>query len=72
MTWDPLQREILAEEYVPLPLGHAADTGVQEAVRLLDHLVAASELRRADIAGCGVAIPGPIDARTGRIIGRSR
>ncbi|MCA0436520.1 MAG: ROK family transcriptional regulator [Austwickia sp.] len=62
-----MQREVLAEDAVPLPLGHTAEAGIRAAVRLLDHLVAAGDLRRDDIAGCGVAIPGPIDARTGRI-----
>lgn len=62
-----LQREVLAEEDVALPLGHTAEDGMRQAVRLLERLMRHGDLTRADIAGCGVAIPGPIDTRTGRI-----
>lgn len=62
-----VQRDILAEEQLALPLGHTAEDGMAAAVRLLDRLTGQSGLIRADIAGCGVAIAGPIDARTGRI-----
>ena len=62
-----LQRDIIAEDYLALPLGHTAEDGMQQAVRLLDRQLRAGDLRREDIVGCGVGVPGPIDARSGRI-----
>lgn len=62
-----LQRQIVAEDSMALPLGHTAEAGMAQAAGLLDRLMRTAGVSRTDVVGCGVAIPGPIDARTGRI-----
>lgn len=60
-------RQVLGERLVPLPAGHRPEDTLVRAAHLLDDLIDGCGLDRADILGCGVGLPGPIDARTSRI-----
>lgn len=60
-------REILGERLATLPVGHRPADTIAQASAMLDDLIAEAELNRADVIGCGVGVPGPIDARTGQI-----
>lgn len=60
-------RQILGERVRPLPVGHLAEDTIACASTMLDELLVEADLGRADIIGCGVGIPGPIDERTGQI-----
>lgn len=62
-----LRREVVAEEAVELPPGHSAEESIAAANRLLGVLLQRAGLRLDDVVGAGVGIPGPIDARSGRI-----
>lgn len=62
-----VRRTVLAEEATELPLGHTAEDSIAAADRLLTRLLSEAGLARQDVVGAGVGIPGPIEARTGRI-----
>ncbi|MBW3085809.1 N-acetylglucosamine repressor [Austwickia sp. TVS 96-490-7B] len=62
-----LSRDVVAEEAVSLPPRHSAEESIARADQLLSVLLRRAGRRRQDVVGCGVGIPGPIDARTGEI-----
>ncbi|WP_116112982.1 ROK family transcriptional regulator [Austwickia chelonae] len=62
-----LNREVVAEEAVGLPEDHFAEDSIGLADQLLTKLLERSDLDRSQVIGCGVGIPGPIDADSGRV-----
>jgi predicted NBD/HSP70 family sugar kinase len=62
------QREVLAERFVQLPVGHAAERTIAAAVVEYEALLAETDRTREDVIGVGVGIPGPIDQRTRTVI----
>jgi predicted NBD/HSP70 family sugar kinase len=62
-----LSHTVLVEREVPLLPEHTAESGMAEAVRLVDTLLDEIGATRRDVLGVGLGIPGPIDMRTGRI-----
>lgn len=59
---------VVAENEVPLPLGHRAAEGITAAADLLEKLMAEARVSRAQLIGAGAGIPGPIDNRNGNVI----
>jgi len=62
-----LGHEVIAEHTQPLPPDHGADQGLTSATSLIDELLAATGLTRAEVRGVGLGLPAPIDAGTGAV-----
>ncbi|GAB76577.1 Sugar kinase of the NBD/HSP70 family, may contain an N-terminal HTH domain [Austwickia chelonae] len=62
-----LNREVVAEKAVGLPADHHAEDSIGLADRVLTILLERAGLERSQVVGCGVGIPGPIDAGSGKI-----
>ncbi|YAL83363.1 ROK family transcriptional regulator [Dermacoccaceae bacterium W4C1] len=60
--------EILGERVIDLPLGHAADVGMDAAVGVYQELLAENGIDPASVAGAGVGLPGPIESATGVVL----
>ncbi|WP_329024380.1 ROK family transcriptional regulator [Streptomyces sp. NBC_00690] len=60
-----LAHQILAEESQPLPSDVSVTEGVARAGDLVDRLVATTGVERQKLLGVGLAVPAPVDARTG-------
>lgn len=61
----------LVEDEIPLPPGHRAEESIAAAVGRLDELLDAAGLRRGDVAAICAGVPGPIDSRTGTVLGQT-
>lgn len=59
---------VVAQDEVPLPLGHEATESISAAAVLLEKLLAGAGLSRSQLSGAGAGIPGPIDLRSGKVI----
>ncbi len=59
---------IVAQQSVPTVASRGAESVVQEVVKLAGGLLTDRAKCWSDVAGVGVASPGPLDLRTGRII----
>lgn len=62
-----LGRQVLAEQQMPLPPDHRVDTSLDRAALLVVDLVESVGADIAELLTVGVAVPGPVDAGTGRI-----
>ncbi|NKX50648.1 ROK family transcriptional regulator, partial [Arthrobacter deserti] len=60
---------VLQEEWTALPARHSADVGLNVAVELFDKVLAQAGPGRGSVLGAGVGVPGPIDRRTGTVVG---
>jgi len=60
-------REVLAEVERPLPADHRPDETVTIVREVLADVLERTGRGPGDVVGCGIGIPGPIDARTGQI-----
>lgn len=63
-----LDYRVIASEAVELPLGHSATVALDSAAKLLDELLATSNINPTLVLGIGVGIPGPIDRRSETVI----
>jgi predicted NBD/HSP70 family sugar kinase len=61
-----LSHEIIAERTQPTEPDLPAWQGITQASELLDATLAAAGARRAEVLGVGVAVPGPLDEKTGQ------
>lgn len=59
---------VVAEEFVELPIGFSADTGIGIAATVVSHLLEAVGLLPTSVLGIGIGVPGPIDQRTGTVL----
>ncbi|MCU1514750.1 MAG: hypothetical protein JWO10_1840 [Microbacteriaceae bacterium] len=60
--------QVIAEEYLELPVGHRATDGIDRAAELLTHLLEQSNVPQSAVLGAGLGIPGPIDRRQGTVL----
>ena len=60
-------RTVVAENHVPLALEHRHDSELNRAALLLTDMVDSVNASMSDILAVGVALPAPIDARTGMV-----
>ena len=60
--------EVVAEQFVELPIGHRAQESLDRASHLLAAMLEECGLRPSAVLGVGVGIPGPIDRRTGTVV----
>ena len=60
--------EVVAEEFLELPLGHRAEEGIDKAAMLLAAMLDEHGIPAASVLGVGVGIPGPIDRRRGMVV----
>lgn len=60
--------QVLAEEYLELPVGHRATDGIDRAAELLAHLLEQAGVQTSAVLGAGVGIPGPIDRRSSVVL----
>src|SRR3954469_14550699 len=62
-----LSSTILAEDRADTDVDHSAADSIEVAVAMLDRLRSGAGIDPAQIIGVGVALPGPVDRRTGKI-----
>ena len=60
-------RTVVAENHVPLALDHRHDSELNRAALLLTDMVESVNASMADLLSVGVALPAPIDIRTGMV-----
>ncbi|GAA4721343.1 ROK family transcriptional regulator [Pedococcus ginsenosidimutans] len=60
-------RDIIGRQRMPLPADHAADEGMERAVRLLLDLVEKAGKTMGDVRAVGVGIPAPVDRVSGQV-----
>ncbi len=60
-------REILADVERPLPTDHRPQQTVDAVADTLADVLRRGGLAHADVVGCGVGVPAPIDRRTGEV-----
>ncbi len=60
-------RTVVSENHVPLALEHRHDSELNRAALLLTDMVESVNASMSDILAVGVALPAPIDARTGMV-----
>lgn len=60
-------RNIVAEQHMPLPQDHRADTGLDRAALLISDLLDSVGAELPELAGVGVALPAPVDVASGTI-----
>ncbi len=60
-------RDIVGRQRMPLPADHAADEGMDRAVRLLLDLVEKAGKTMRDVRAVGVGIPAPVDRVSGQV-----
>lgn len=59
--------KVVAEQRLPLPPGHRADSGLDRAALLIDELVESVGAPISELLAIGVGLPAPVDVATGRI-----
>lgn len=59
--------DVLAEERIPYDVTQSPERGMRRAEWLVATLIRQARVDRTKIRGIGVAVPGPIDERTGRL-----
>ena len=62
-----LNADVRAERHVGLDVDHDADEALDAAAELVDELLAEADIDRDALLGCGLGLPGPIDADTGTV-----
>ncbi|HEX6538046.1 MAG TPA: ROK family transcriptional regulator [Candidatus Dormibacteraeota bacterium] len=62
-----LAHRVLAEERVPLPLGHRADDAITQSVALVRRMVDEADREMKHVDCVAVGVPGPILATAGRL-----
>jgi predicted NBD/HSP70 family sugar kinase len=60
-------RVVVAEQQMPLPVDHRADTGLDRAALLVVDLLERVGATHDELLTIGVALPAPVDVTTGRI-----
>lgn len=58
---------VVAEQRLPLPPGHRADSSLDRAALLVDELVESVGAPLTEVLAVGVGVPAPVDPGTGRI-----
>jgi predicted NBD/HSP70 family sugar kinase len=58
---------VLAEDRIDTDVDHSAPGAIDLAVEMLERLLDEATVERSQIVGVGVALPGPVDRRTGKI-----
>ncbi len=66
MLADVTQR-VIAEQRMPLPPDHRADTGLDRAALLIEEMVESVGADRSEILAIGVGLPAPVDGETGMV-----
>lgn len=59
--------KVVAEQRLPLPPGHRADSGLDRAALLIEELVETVGAPIGEVLAIGVGVPAPVDTRTGRV-----
>jgi predicted NBD/HSP70 family sugar kinase/biotin operon repressor len=59
--------DVLAEERIPYDVTQSPERGIRRAEWLVATLIRQARVDRTKIRGIGVAVPGPIEERTGRL-----
>jgi predicted NBD/HSP70 family sugar kinase len=62
-----LSSQLLAERWIELDVDHDAGDAMDAAVDLVEEVLAAANVGRGRVIGAGLGLPGPIDARSGRV-----
>jgi predicted NBD/HSP70 family sugar kinase/biotin operon repressor len=62
-----LSSTVVAEDRIDTDVDHSAADSIDLAVEMLDRLLDDAAVERSQIVGVGVALPGPVDQRTGKI-----
>ncbi|MEN5075568.1 ROK family transcriptional regulator [Isoptericola cucumis] len=62
-----VSHEVLAEQVLPLPAEHRADTSLDRAALLVVDLVERVGADLGEVLGIGVGLPAPVDASTGQV-----
>jgi predicted NBD/HSP70 family sugar kinase len=62
-----LSSQLLAERWVELDVDHDAGDAMDAAVDLVEEVLAAANVGAERVIGAGLGLPGPIDARSGRV-----
>ncbi|MDO8105609.1 ROK family transcriptional regulator [Isoptericola sp. b441] len=57
--------KVVAEQRLPLPPGHRADSGLDRAALLVEELVESVGAPIGEVLAVGVGLPAPVDPRTG-------
>jgi len=63
---DVTQR-VVAEQRLPLPPDHRADSGLDRAALLVEEMVDSLGASMTEVLAVGVGVPAPVDARTGMV-----
>ncbi len=66
MLADVTQR-VIAEQRMPLPLDHRADTGLDRAALLIEEMAESVGADRSELLAVGVGLPAPVDRETGTV-----
>jgi predicted NBD/HSP70 family sugar kinase len=62
-----LSSQLLAERFAELDVDEHADDAMDAAVELVTGALADARVERRHVVGAGLGLPGPIDARSGRV-----
>ncbi|GGI09880.1 ROK family transcriptional regulator [Isoptericola cucumis] len=62
-----VSHEVLAEQVLPLPADHRADTSLDRAALLVVDLVERVGADLGEVLGIGVGLPAPVDSSTGQV-----
>ena len=66
MLADVTQR-VIAEQRMPLPPDHRADSGLDRAALLIEEMVESVGAERSEVLAIGVGLPAPVDRETGMV-----
>ena len=66
MLADVTQR-VIAEQRMPLPLDHRADSGLDRAALLIEEMAESVGADRSELLAVGVGLPAPVDRETGTV-----
>ena len=58
---------IVAEQRMPLPPDHRADSGLESAALLITEMVESVDASMQEVLAVGVGVPAPVDVRTGLV-----
>ena len=62
-----VSQRIIAEQRLPLPPAHRADSGLDRVAILVEELAESVGAGLAEILAIGVGVPAPVDSRTGEV-----
>ncbi|HMO10555.1 MAG TPA: ROK family transcriptional regulator, partial [Actinotalea sp.] len=62
-----VSHKVVAEQRLPLPPGHRADSGLDRAVMLIDELAESIGAPLGEVLAVGIGLPAPVDVASGRV-----